>query len=124
MERKLLDEAREVLSLIGFEMNRLEPIAPELRQRAVRVLAQLDREIEARDARREPEGLYEKYVVYKRSAGPGAGEVSGCFVLRPGKDEAARVALRVYAAQVQYENPTLARELWAWMDRVERGVKK
>lgn len=55
------------------------------------------------------QGLHEKYVVYKD------GELqSGCFVLKPSTDPAARVALLTYAHET--DNDQLAEEIKEWVD--------
>lgn len=59
------------------------------------------------------DGLYAKYRITKTSDG---GEVTGAFVLRPESDIHAQIAIRFYADSVMATNPTLARELHAWMD--------
>ncbi len=56
-------------------------------------------------------GLYNKYNVYNAETGE---EVTDCFVLRL-KDPVARQALRVYAAGSSVE---LARDIWAWLERL------
>lgn len=58
------------------------------------------------------EGLYPKYTVVKTETGE---TVSGVFVLKPEKDIHARIALLAYSQSVQFENPTLAQDLDAWL---------
>jgi hypothetical protein len=59
------------------------------------------------------DGLYPKYRVTKISDGS---TVINFFVLRPERDVHAQVALRYYADSVAKDNPTLSKELHAWMD--------
>lgn len=66
---------------------------------------------------REPDGLFEKYRVIRKGIGGGR-IVENPFVLVPEKDPHAVVALIAYAASVEGENPTLAKELREWMDGV------
>lgn len=57
-------------------------------------------------------GLYGKYEVTKNGE-----EITDCFVLEPGTDTAARMAIRTYAAMTP--NTVLAEELNEWMDDIE-----
>lgn len=60
-------------------------------------------------------GLYGKYDIYKHETGE---EVKGpAFVLRPDRDEAARLAIRFYA--IFTENEALASDLRQWMNEIE-----
>lgn len=61
------------------------------------------------------EGLKVKYDVYKVSDGS---KVNDCFVLRPQKDFAARIALRVYA--LYCGNSQLKEDIYKWL----RGLPK
>lgn len=90
-----------------------------------------------RDREYQPEakGMYGKYVIFKRSfvddqtvvvgdaSLPSGGVkippedalgLSDCFVLRPKKDRAARVALRIYARETM--DGTLASDIHAWLN--------
>lgn len=55
-------------------------------------------------------GLKRKYIVLKADTGEG---VDNCFVLRPDKDHAAKVALEAYAKET--ENKTLAEDIINWI---------
>jgi len=58
------------------------------------------------------QGLHDKYEVRKN------GEIqSGCFVLQPASDKAARSALLTYAEEI--ENETLAEDIRDWVDVLE-----
>lgn len=57
-------------------------------------------------------GLYEKYEVYKDGE-----QQSGCFVLKPASDSAARAALRTYATET--ENEELADDIDELLARLE-----
>ncbi|TLS37766.1 hypothetical protein [Pseudalkalibacillus caeni] len=59
------------------------------------------------------DGLYVKYEVRKKSDGS---TVTGCFVLRPDKDQAARKALKAYAAATP--NRELANDIYAWLNHL------
>lgn len=59
-------------------------------------------------------GLKRKYIVFKSDTGE---TVENCFVLRPDKDSAARVALRAYANAT--ENKTLAKDLINWVGGID-----
>lgn len=58
------------------------------------------------------EGLYSKYTVINNQTGL---EVSDCFVLKPTKDEAARLALLYYAEICGNED--LRNDIKAWLDK-------
>lgn len=62
----------------------------------------------------EKMGLYSKYRVTEA----GKGEVAGCFVLRPEKDPAARIALGAYAHAVKEENLLLYKDLTDWLNSI------
>ncbi|NPV09308.1 MAG: hypothetical protein HPY83_15285 [Anaerolineae bacterium] len=65
----------------------------------------------------EPKGLYDKYRVRKTDTGE---ELEGdYFVLRPGRDPAARKALAAYAEAVRPTNEVLARDLDEWLSRLK-----
>lgn len=55
-------------------------------------------------------GLVNKYTVRKTETGE---LVDECFVLRPDRDPAARVALQAYAAAT--DNEALAADIRAWV---------
>ncbi len=57
------------------------------------------------------ESLYSKYIVTYSDGRPVEGD---CFVLRPDRDSAARVAIKVYA--LYCGNPQLSNELINWID--------
>lgn len=57
------------------------------------------------------EGLYSKYTVINNQTGL---EVSDCFVLKPTKDEAAKLALLYYAEICGNED--LRNDIKAWLD--------
>ena len=57
-------------------------------------------------------GMYPKFTVIKNATGEMA---YGCFVLRPDRDPASRVALAAYADEVRAEYPLLARDLDGWL---------
>jgi hypothetical protein len=59
-------------------------------------------------------GLKCKYNVEKLDGTP----VFDCFVLRPQKDSAARMALRAYAAYTP--NQELKKDIYAWLDELEK----
>lgn len=59
-------------------------------------------------------GLYSKYTVIENETGE---EVGGCFVLRPKKDKAARVALKAYAQAT--DNIQLSEDIIAWLALIE-----
>ena len=66
------------------------------------------------------EGLYNKYRAFNRKTGE---EVDGFFfLLKPGKDVAARVALRAYANHT--EDMKLWRTLTDYLNRIEKIDKK
>ncbi len=87
----------------------------------------------------ETEGIYPKYVVFKhpdfvpfwmeaRAAPPEIGESiplevveDFCFVLKPGSDRHARVAMAAYAQSVMEDKPLLGEEL---MQIVADGPRK
>jgi len=52
------------------------------------------------------------------------------FVLKPenANDDdyafASRMAMRAYAANIKHENPQLAEDLDAWIDRIEQALRK
>jgi len=56
------------------------------------------------------------------------GLVMKYFVLKPEKDtpygRASRNAMLTYAADIESENPALARDLRAWEGKVDAGVDK
>jgi len=56
------------------------------------------------------QGLIHKYNVYKAENGE---QVTDCFVLRPEKDDAARIALLAYAKATP--NVALAQDIYSWM---------
>lgn len=59
-------------------------------------------------------GLYNKYQIINRETGQ---EVEGdYFVLKPSKDQAARVALHAYAEHTH--NKLLANDIYAWLARL------
>jgi len=59
------------------------------------------------------QGLYDKYEVRKTDTGE---RVTGlAFVLLPGKDQNARVALAAYAESVRLENPALYQDIQIWL---------
>lgn len=58
------------------------------------------------------QGLYEKYEVYKDGE-----QQSGCFVLKPASDPAARAALRTYATETK--NEELADDIDELLARLE-----
>lgn len=64
------------------------------------------------------DGLKHKYNVYKTSD---RSLVSDCFVLRPEKDEAARIALLAYADAT--DNEPLAQDIRQWMDSIKDLVE-
>jgi hypothetical protein len=64
----------------------------------------------------DPAGYYEKFTVIRRSTGEEVSEFR--FVLVPGHDPHAVVALRAYADSVEGENPQLASELRERLDRL------
>ncbi|MCP1134365.1 hypothetical protein NKT34_13755 [Paenibacillus polysaccharolyticus] len=60
-------------------------------------------------------GLYNKYTVINRETGK---EAEGdYFILKPGKDKAARMALLEYAAST--DNTLLAVDLYVWVKKLE-----
>ncbi|MDN8590956.1 hypothetical protein Q0V21_19540 [Paenibacillus sp. 11B] len=60
-------------------------------------------------------GLHNKYMVINRETGE---EAEGdYFILKPGTDRAARMALLEYAANT--ENTLLAVDLYVWVKRLE-----
>lgn len=59
-------------------------------------------------------GLYGKYIVVNIKSGE---EITDCFVLRPGRDPAARAALLAYAEAT--ENAQLADDLQHWLVDIE-----
>lgn len=61
-------------------------------------------------SRMNKEGLRQKYIVMKAETGE---TVDNCFVLRPTKDEAAKIALKAYAEATT--NKTLANDLKTWL---------
>ena len=62
------------------------------------------------------EGLKLKYIVYTCDTGE---IVDGCFVLRPDKDEAAKVALLAYAEAT--DNKQLASDIRNWITELQRA---
>lgn len=67
----------------------------------------------------EPKGLYDKYKVTKSATGEALD--GDYFVLRPGRDPAARQALAAYANAVRASNSRLATDLDAWLSRLKSG---
>ena len=65
-------------------------------------------------------GLEHRYDVVKRSTGEA---VTDCFVLVPGKDVAAKVALRAYAEH-SATPPELREDLHAWLDECKPPLDK
>jgi hypothetical protein len=63
------------------------------------------------------DGRYAKFSVRKRRGRNGWEEITGCFVLRPDRDPAARVALAAYANACASEGrlPQLVADLRAWL---------
>lgn len=84
-----------------------------------RISEQLHRLYKARalEPQERQNGLYPKFTITKNSTGE---EVCGAFVLRPDRDPASRVALRAYANEVRSDYPRLARELDAWVEKIEQ----
>lgn len=60
----------------------------------------------------EQQGIYAKYTVTKNEDGE---VIKDCFVLRPGHDPNARLALYAYAMSVREENPSLAADIFGWL---------
>ncbi|MNI77694.1 hypothetical protein D3C73_1340050 [compost metagenome] len=58
-------------------------------------------------------GLYNKYMVFKSNTGE---VVEECFVLRPQKDPAARIALLEYASATY--NTELAQDISLWLSNL------
>lgn len=58
-------------------------------------------------------GLYKKFTIFDRDGKP----VDGCFVLRPDRDPAARVALEAYADAT--DNDHLEFDIRAWLTMLE-----
>ena len=73
-------------------------------------------ETEKQPERDDEPGLYAKYNVFKVKDGT---SVYNCFVLRPDKDPAARVALRAYAEET--ENEALRKDLCEWLEGLNGG---
>ena len=65
------------------------------------------------------DGLKVKYKVFKISD---HSIVEECFVLRPGKDPAARAALLAYADAT--ENTALADDIRRWIDSINQHLRK
>ncbi|MDQ0091633.1 hypothetical protein J2T12_005073 [Paenibacillus anaericanus] len=59
------------------------------------------------------QGLYSKYKVFKSDTGE---VVEECFVLRPQKDPAARIALLEYASATY--NADLAQDISLWLSNL------
>lgn len=57
-----------------------------------------------------------KYDVIKADGTPVDGDY---FVLRPGRDAHAAIALKAYADSVKADNPELAADLYRWLDNLE-----
>ena len=65
----------------------------------------------------EQRGMYDKYRVYKSANNE---QLDGdFFVLRPGRDTAARKALAAYADAVRTQNRQLATDLDQWLRRLQ-----
>ncbi len=65
----------------------------------------------------DEQGLYGKYIVTKADGTP----VSDCFVLRPTKDLAARMALKEYARLTK--NVLLAEEIMEWLRQIRDWLR-
>ena len=57
-------------------------------------------------------GLYSKYIVLRRDGQPAEGVF---FVLKPGTDIHARVAVMAYAESCRSSKPKLAEDLVKWL---------
>ncbi|MHB0877007.1 MAG: hypothetical protein ACYC5O_13290 [Anaerolineae bacterium] len=68
----------------------------------------------------EPKGIYDKYRVTKTSTGEALD--GDYFVLRPGRDPAARQALAAYADAVRASNSQLAADIDGWLSRLKTGA--
>lgn len=91
------------------EMLGIDPGYPDARDVAPERL----RELVEEQSRRQL-GLYAKYHVIKADTRE---QVENCFVLRPGRDKAAREALRTYAHWT--DNEALRADLLAWLEHIE-----
>ena len=77
--------------------------------------------VEARKAPRP--GLYAKYSVRRTRVGKKSTPVGGAFVLLPGTDPIARIALGVYAEEARQRGKVeLAADIWRWLESL--GKKK
>jgi hypothetical protein len=65
-------------------------------------------------------GLYWKYTLINNETGE---EVkSPAFILKPETDPHALHALKAYAQSVHLDNPVLAADLKAWIERIEDDI--
>jgi len=110
-EASLINDARRICTSTAMTPKGLAQIEQMILD-AYEALAHMG---EKHEPAPEPKGLYGKYRVFKYPSGE---EVSDCFVLRPVKDKAARMALGTYA--VSGIAPELCEDLVAWIKKLEK----